>query len=197
MIYEFWFNGISITCDKCVKSETYLHLSSNGSFVAMIDLSLYSVVFYDKVNDYIVFRLEKIEQHDEQQEFYEAMEHEEYLNEVDEINSISDEQVVFVNRDDIVSDEELEKIIQAEKNNKISDDELKVSDIHNFSVCVDGENIICNTIRYFTAFSDGTAYFDLIPLCDFPTPFLVSCNSLEFVKISGNTAYYNLVHKGA
>lgn len=196
MIYEFWFNGISITCDKCVKSETYLHLSSNGSFVAMIDLSLYSVVFYDKVNDYIVFRLEKIEQYDEQQEFYEAMEHEEYLNEVDEINSISDEQVVFVNRDDIVSNEELEEIIQSEKNNKISDDELKLSDIHNFSISLYGEDIICDNIHYYESFI-GTGYIEFLKDNIVIDTFMVCNYHLRFITILENTAYYNLVYKGA
>lgn len=196
MIYEFWFNGISITCDKCVKSETYLHLSSNGSFVAMIDLSLYSVVFYDKVNDYIVFRLEKIEQHDEQQEFYEAMEHEEYLNDVDEINFIADEQVVFVNRDDIVSNEELEEIIQAEKNNKISDDKFKVSDIHNFNIFLYDKEIICDNIHYYESFI-GTGYIEFVKDNIVIDTFMVCNYYLRFITILENTAYYNLVYKGA
>lgn len=113
MTYEFYFDGISITCNECERTETYLHLRSNGSFVAMIDLSLYSVVFYDKVNDYIVFRLKKIEQHDKQQELEQSMEYEDYLREVDEINS--DGLHVAINRDDIVSNEELQKMIAERK----------------------------------------------------------------------------------
>lgn len=134
--------------------------------------------------------VEKIEQYDEQEEFEEAMEYEDYLREVDEINS--DGVHVVVNRDDIVSDEELEEMIQAEKNNEISDCE---SDIHNFSVCVDGENIIFDTIHYWDS-SIGNSYFDLIKNNEFdtPGPFLYPDYSLEFVKISEGIAYYNLVH---
>lgn len=191
MIYEFWFKGISITCDKCVKTETYLHLLSHGSFVSMIDLSIFSVHFRDKYGDFVYFRLEKIEQHDEQEEFEKAMEQEDYLREVDEINS--DGVHVVVNRDDLVSDEELEEMIQAEKNNYISSDDA-LSDIHNFSVCVDGENIICDTIHYWDS-AMGDSYFDLIDNeFDTPGPFLYPDYSLEFVKILEGTAYYNLIH---
>ena len=124
------------------------------------------------------------------------MEHEEYLNEVDEINSISDEQVVFVNRDDIVSDEELDEIIQAEKNNKISDDELKVSDIHNFNIFLYDKEIICDNIHYYESFI-GTGYIEFVKDNIVIDTFMVCNYYLRFITILENTAYYNLVYKGA
>lgn len=127
-------------------------------------------------------------------EFDEAMEYEDYLSEIDEINSIADEQVVFVNRDDIVSDEELEEIIQTEKNNKISDDEL-VSDIHNFSIFLYDKEIICDNIRYYESVI-GTGYIELVKDDVVIDTFMICNYNLRFITILENIAYYNLFLKG-